>query len=579
MISLSVVTIQTLAPDTEKMPENKQALDYLDEYGEIFGQAIRKGYSERNKIGKTDKKARELESFICKQLEEKYGLSSTEARNAYNKASAAYKSQAELVDIYLDESDHRVRELRRTIKKLEFKRKKAQDLGQESTVRKLTKKIHYKQQKINKVEAKIGRLKKSRDEGKFSVTFGSARLFEKQYRLFENGYASHEEWLEDWRESRSHRCFFVGSKNYLTGNQLVRYDAKNHTLTITVTPPLEEKYGETVTLHGIDFPRGGDLIEKAIKPVLRTSTRLSKNDDIPEDLESTNKPVKKHYVEESRTGSELPVTYEIVRRGDRVYINATVTARDTDVTTSLENGSLGIDFNPGSIDWTLIDRHGNLKRHGSIKINVQDKRSIQTEDVISKAVCQVTRIALEHNVPIVIEDLDFAKKKASMKEKGAKYARMLSNMAYSQFTQMIETKCLKSGIKLIKIDPAYTSVIGVTKYMAVYGLNSGCAAALVIARRGQGRTERLPTPLASYFKKPADMLKSGAWKRVAKQINICGGFNRHRWYSLGIKQVRTNCLLHSKLRQTKASRRRDTVQVKVTPYIGQKPRAYCSPCP
>jgi len=66
-------------------------------------------------------------------------------------------------------------------------------------------------------------------------------------------------------------------------------------------------------------------------------------------------------------------------------------------------------------------------------------------------------------------------------------------MAYSQFTQMIESKCLRSGVGLIKIDPAYTSVIGVTKYMAVYGLNSGCAAALVIARRGLFRTEKLPT--------------------------------------------------------------------------------------
>lgn len=104
--------------------------------------------------------------------------------------------------------------------------------------------------------------------------------------------------------------------------------------------------------------------------------------------------------------------------------------------------------------------------------------------------------------------------------------------------------------------------------MAVYGLNSGCAAALVIARRGQGRTEKLPTALASYFRKPEDMLRSGAWAKVAKTINICGGFNRHKFYSLGIKQAQTYCLLNSKLRQTPASPRRpDTVQVFATPHI------------
>jgi len=205
------------------------------------------------------------------------------------------------------------------------------------------------------------------------------------------------------------------------------------------------------------------------------------------------KPIKKQREQTSRNGSTLPVTYEIVNRNGSVYINATIETPERVIATSLENGAIGIDFNPGSIDWTLIDRHGNLKRHGSIKTNIQDKRSKQTKDIIGKAVAEIVRKATEYNVPVVIEDLDFAKKKVSMMELGAKYARMLSNMAYSQFIQMIQSKCLKSGIELIKIHPAYTSVIGVTKYMAVYGLNSGCAAALVIARRGQGRTEKLPT--------------------------------------------------------------------------------------
>ncbi|MBR8836847.1 MAG: IS200/IS605 family accessory protein TnpB-related protein [Stigonema ocellatum SAG 48.90 = DSM 106950] len=573
---MSVVTIQTLAYDAEKTPENKQALDYLDEYGAIFGQATRKGYSERNKIGKTDRKSREIESFICKQLEENYELSSTEARNAYSKSSAAYDSQAELADLYISESCDRNRELRRTIKKLEFKLKKAQDSGQTSTANKLIRKIHYKQQKINKAEAKILRLKESRKQGKFSVTFGSSLLFEKQYRLEENGYASHEEWLMDWRAERSNSSFFVGSKTYQGGNQLVRYDTEKHTLTITVTPSLREKYGKSVTLHGVTFPYGEDWLKAAIEPVRRTSTRLVKKDEVlgtevlQQSVTGVAKPIKKQREQISRNGSTLPVTYEIVNRNGSVYINATIETPDPALTTSLENGAIGIDFNPGSIDWTLIDKHGNLKRHGSIKTNIQDKRSKQTKDIIGKAVAEIVRRATEYNVPVVIEDLDFAKKKASMQEKGARYARMLSNMAYSRFIQMIESKCLKSGIELIKIHPAYTSVIGVTKYMAVYGLNSGESAALVIARRGQGRTEKLPTALASYFKKPADMLKSGAWAKVAKKIFICGGFNRHKFYSLGIKQVQTNCLLHGKLRQTKASHRRDTVQVLVTPHIGQK---------
>ncbi|MEC4818215.1 MAG: IS200/IS605 family accessory protein TnpB-related protein [Scytonema sp. PMC 1069.18] len=556
---MSIVTIQTTAIYNN---QNQTALDYLEEYGVIFGQATRTAFALRNRIGKTKTKESEIEKLVCKELESRFGLSNTEAKNAYNKAKAVYSSQSELVDLYIDDNYDRIKEIRRTINKLEFKLDKAAKSGQESTAKKLRKKIHFKRQKINKLEAKIDRLKESKETGRFKVTFGSSKLFEKQYRLEENGYKNHSEWLEKWRSERSANSFFIGAKNYQGGNQLVRYNPLLRTLTITCTPSLRAKYGESVTLFDIEFPYGQEWLEAAIEPVRYTSTRKG------------SKGEKK---ETSRNGTKLPVTYEMVNRDGRLYVNATIETIDPVIQTSLENGALGIDFNPDSIDWTLIDRHGNLKRHGTIKINVQDKRSNQTEDIIGKAVAEIVRIASKHNVPVVVEDLDFTKKKASLKEKGVKYARMLSNMAYSKFAQMIESRCIKSGVELIKVDAAYTSVIGVTKYMAAHSLNSGCAAALVIARRAQNRTERLPGHLDSYFKKPEDKLKSDAWKKVAKGINICGGFNRHKWYSLGIKQAQTNGLLYSKLRQTQAHYGRDTVQVLATPHIRKKRSANGSP--
>ena len=444
---MSLVTIQTTATNSI---QNKTALDYLSEYEVIFGQATRTAFSLRNRIGKTQLKESELEKSICKEVEKRFGISNSEAKNAYNKADALYKSQSELVDLYIEDNYNRIKEIRKTIRKLELKLNKAAACGQESTVMKLKKKIHFKQQKINKLDAKILRLNESKITGHFTVTFGSSKLFEKQYRLEENGYKSKEEWLENWRSARSSHSFFIGSKNYQGGNQLVRYDASSHTLTITVTPKLRAMYGDTVTIDGISFSYGQEWLLAAIEPVKHTSTRKGNNGE------------KK---ETSRNGSKQPVTYEIVNNDGKFYVNATLETVDPVIQTSLENGALGIDFNPASIDWTLIDRHGNLKRHGTIKINVQDKRSAQTKDIIGKAVSEVVRIALKYSVPVVIEDLDFAQKKASMKEKGAKSARMLSNMAYSQFIQMIESRCIKSGVELIKVDAAYTSVIGVTKYM------------------------------------------------------------------------------------------------------------------
>ena len=114
---------------------------------------------------------------------------------------------------------------------------------------------------------------------------------------------------------------------------------------------------------------------------------------------------------------------------------------------------------------------------------------------LGKVCALVVRIAENYGVPISIEKLDFAKKKASLGDSSSRYARMLSNFAYSTFAQMLLARCLKRGIELIKVEPAYSSVQGLTKFMAMYGMNSGSAAALVLARRALRKSERLPRAL------------------------------------------------------------------------------------
>jgi IS605 OrfB family transposase len=617
---LSKVTIQT---SIFRNQDNVAALCFLEEYAVIFGSAIRTGFSIRNKLGAdTNKTKRQLESDISKQLELKYGLSSTDARNAYSKAEAIYASQVELVNLYIDERYESIKAVKKSIKKLEKQLVKAEKQWDELKIKQIKKKFHYKTNKIQSLQAKIVKLKEQRDSGRFSVTFGSSRLFDKHHRLGANGYKNHQEWLEDWRGVRNNRIYYEGAKLFIAGNQLCKFNPTEKTLTLTVPPCLVNKYGKTVTLYGVSFNYGQDWLSKALTP---TKYPDGKPDD-----------GKQKY----RTGTLEPVTYELVNRDGRWYVNAIITDAVGTITTSAaapnldkvgkapstkihdnkrkiskhgrvflekcavpstnnvvqilgsskqgtahflegcsgcptlstenppQKGVLGIDFNPSSIDWTIVDAHGNLKRHGSIKINIQDKSSNQTSDILGKAIASIVRIAQKYQVPISIEDLDFRQKKAALKERSTKYARMLSNFAYSKFTQLIETRCSRQGVELNRVDPAYTSVIGVTKYMALYGLNSGCAAALVIARRGQGRTEKLPLGHARYFKRPEDRLKSGAWAKVSKKINICSGIARNEFYHLGDKKVKTNRLLHGKLRQIRSTKwSGQTVQVLRTPHI------------
>jgi hypothetical protein len=48
------------------------------------------------------------------------------------------------------------------------------------------------------------------------------------------------------------------------------------------------------------------------------------------------------------------------------------------------------------------------------------------------------------------------------------------------------------GVQLIKVNPAYTSIIGKLKYAPIYNIDKDVAGAYVIGRRGLGFEERLP---------------------------------------------------------------------------------------
>ncbi len=103
-----------------------------------------------------------------------------------------------------------------------------------------------------------------------------------------------------------------------------------------------------------------------------------------------------------------------------------------------------------------------------------------------------------------------------MSEESKVYNAMLSNLSTGLFRTALESRCRRFGVQLIKVNPAFTSVIGLINYMAKYGLNSGTAAALVIGRRAMGLSENIPQCLL----RPEDVSKHSwsSWRRVARYI-------------------------------------------------------------
>lgn len=135
-------------------------------------------------------------------------------------------------------------------------------------------------------------------------------------------------------------------------------------------------------------------------------------------------------------------------------------------------------------------------------------------------VVQIVRVAESLGCAMAIESLDFSKKTAKMSEESQLDNEMLSHLATSSFREALESRCQRKGIQLIKLNPAFTTLLGMVKFMASSGLNSGTAAAMCIARRAMQLSERLPQCL-SRPEEPARPNWS-AWNRVARYIKQHG---------------------------------------------------------
>ena len=69
---------------------------------------------------------------------------------------------------------------------------------------------------------------------------------------------------------------------------------------------------------------------------------------------------------------------------------------------------------------------------------------------------------------------------------------MLSSFSYGKIKAYFVSRGYRQGVEIHQVNPAYSSVIGRVKFMERYGLTVHQAAALVLARRLLGCSERIP---------------------------------------------------------------------------------------
>ena len=185
-----------------------------------------------------------------------------------------------------------------------------------------------------------------------------------------------------------------------------------------------------------------------------------------------------------------PVTVSVIRREDRYYLFVTVVIsyENSTIVTRKEHGVIGIDFNKGFINICETDEKGNIVSIEKMKYPF-GKAGITNAglaDVISK----VSKKAIETGKSVVAEDLSFEKKKRKTKKAVTptkkERMRMLHSLPYSKYAQILENITFNRKIKLIKVNPAYTSRIAEHKFCNQMKLNIHNGASFVIARKGRG---------------------------------------------------------------------------------------------
>ncbi|MGD1912755.1 MAG: IS200/IS605 family accessory protein TnpB-related protein, partial [Rivularia sp. (in: cyanobacteria)] len=368
--------------------------------------------------------------------------------------------------------------------------------GYKTEKKQLKWKIHQKQRRLSLKNHKLSSLKTKNKR----IIFGSRKLFQAQYNLEENGYSSHCEWLDDWQQKRNSQFMLIGSSDETAGCQNCQLSIDGN-IKIRVPQALFNQFDKYVAAKGIQFNYGHQDIKYALLK-----------------------------------GSAL--TWRFVKKNKGFwYVFVTVKRPEVPIQSRFFNGMIGIDLNPSVIGWAYSDQEGNLKARGQIKINLRDRSYHKVRATLGESVAHIVKLANLYQCPITVEKLDFSGKRASMKESGVRYSRMLSNFAYSQFLSILQSRASRWGIQLIKVNPAYSSLIGLTKFLKLCGLSSDTAAALVLARRALYKSERPPARYARFLPEDRHRHAWSYWRMLHKKLS---SRLRHSFYGVANSRDEVN---------------------------------------
>lgn len=427
--------------------QNHDLIEYVDSCFATYSKAKRETFHIIKRDDNFNK------SIFNTYLQNKYGILKRTANSIISDAQGTLNALIELKKYEKSQLERKISSLENLIGKLEMKvsdNKTLLRLNDKSvslvTHFNLKRKLVSKKNQLNHKRQKLNNLNYQIKHGIYKLCFGTKYLLNRDY--------------EQFVERRDSQLSFVGSKSEKGCNQMLQlcYNRQNNQFNVKLRKDI----------GGFKDQRG---------------------------LYMDGKVYFNHHKRELLsilTNHNSPLSYKIIKKNGRYYLYCTfeIQRDESSFVTRSSNGVIGLDFNKGFVTLTETNQYGHMVDKDLIRYRFKQGDATQTD--LETIATVVKERALATGKDVVIENLNFKATKAKMvSKKDKKYNDMLHSLAYRKFVAIIENVCYRNYICLRKVNPEWTSWIAKQKYCPNMKLNIHTGASFVIARRGQGYTDKI----------------------------------------------------------------------------------------
>ena len=422
---------------------NKDLIDYIDLTLPSYSKAVRESFHTIKNSKSFNK------SHYNSYLQERYDITQRTANSIISDAQGRLNALIELKRYEQKQLKLKISNLEKNIlPKLVQKRDNNSNLlncGEKVSLikqRNLRLKIVSKKNKLNCLKQKLSNVTYQIENKKLKLCFGTKDLLKRNYQKF--------------KEKRDSQLSFVGCKSEQGCNQQLQliFNPKNNQFKIKLRKDF-----------GFKKSKGKDKIVEG-----QVYFRNHKN-KIVSILKNKNSPL----------------TYKIIKNKNRFYLYCTfeIQLEKEDYLTRSSYGTIGLDFNKGFVTLSETNNYGDLIDVNIFRYRFRSGKKTKTD--LQKIANEVVQLSREKGKDLCIENLNFKKTKSKTDSKiGKQYNKMIHSLAYSQFINLMENSAFKNSVRIIKVNPAWTSWLAKKLYCPTMKLNIHIGAAYVIARRAQG---------------------------------------------------------------------------------------------